>query len=71
MCSRDLHVDDLLCKASDCMYRLRVCRCFRYTIRVHLNCQFDSMIITLFYDDVTVRDLAGIIDTDVQQKVSL
>ena len=47
-CCWDLHIDDLLSKASGRMYILRVCRCYGYS-EDQLSKLFDSLILSLFY----------------------
>ncbi|CAB3995474.1 Hypothetical predicted protein [Paramuricea clavata] len=47
-CCWDLHIDDLLSKASGRMYILRVCRCYGYSAD-QLSKLFDSLIMSLFY----------------------
>ena len=47
-CCWDLHIDDLLSKASGRMYLLRVCRCYGYSAD-QLSKLFDSLIMSLFY----------------------
>ena len=49
----DLHIDDLLSKASGRMYILRVCRCYGYSAD-QLNKLFESLIISLFYNSIEV-----------------
>ena len=52
-CCWDLHIDDLLSKASGRMYILRVCRCYGYSAD-QLNKLFDSLIMSLFYYSIEV-----------------
>ena len=47
-CCWDLHIDDLLSKASGRMYILRVCRCYCFSAD-QLNKLFESLIMSLFY----------------------
>ena len=47
-CCWDLHIDDILSKASGRMYILRVCRCYGYSAD-QLSKLFDSLIMSLFY----------------------
>ena len=52
-CCWDLHIDDLLSKASGHMYILRVCRCYGYSAD-ELNKLFELLIMLLFYYSIKV-----------------
>ena len=53
-CCWDIHIDDLLSKASRRMDILRVCRCYGYSAD-QLSKLFDSLVMSLFYYCIEVR----------------